>query len=61
MRAFRDYQQMCLQEGFAPLGIEKGRKHCRLMFEAGFVIAAATPSDHRNLINVRSAVRRLHR
>ncbi len=61
MRHFRDYKKMCLQEGFVLLGIDKGRKHCRLVFETGFVMAAATPSDHRNLLNVRSAVRRLHR
>lgn len=36
------------------MGIEKGRKHCRLVFETGFVAAAATPSDHRNLLNVRA-------
>lgn len=61
MGQFRDYRKMCRQEGFDLLGITKGRKHCRLMFEVGFVIAASTPSDHRNLINVRSVVRRMHR
>lgn len=61
MRQFRDYQKMCQREGFNLLVIEKDRKHYRLVFEAGFVTAAATPSDNRNMINVRSAVRRLHR
>ena len=61
MSLFRDYRNMCRKEGFDLLHIEQGRKHCRLVFEAGFVTAAATPSDHRNLVNVRSAVRRLHR
>ena len=52
---------MCLQEGVDLLCIEKGHKHCRLVFEAGFVVAASTPSNHRNMMNVRSDVRRLHR
>ena len=58
---FRDYKRMCQQEGFVLLGIDKDGKHCRLVFETGFVIAAKTPSDRRNLLNVRGAVRRLHR
>ena len=61
MSCFRDYQKMCRQEGFDLVCIEQDRKHYRLVFEAGFVTAAATPSDRRNLLNVRSAVRRLHR
>jgi len=52
---------MCLREGFDLLRIEADHKHCRLVFDAGFVVAATTPSDHRNIYNVRSAVRRLHR
>lgn len=61
MRQFREYQRVCQREGVDLLRIEKGRKHCRLVFEAGFVTAAVTPSDRRNLVNVRGAVRRLHR
>jgi len=61
MRQFRDYRKMCLQEGVDLLCIEKGHKHCRLVFETGFVVAASTPSNHRNMMNVRSDVRRLHR
>ena len=61
MRQFRDYKKMCRQEGFALLGIDEGRKQCRLVFETGFVTAAKSPSDYRNLLNVRGAVRRLHR
>lgn len=61
MCQFRIYKAMCEQEGVELLRIEKGRKHCRLVFEAGFVTAAVTPSDRRNMMNVRSAVRRLHR
>ena len=61
MRQFREYRRMCQIEGFTLLDMVKGRKHCRLIFETGFVIAAVTPSDNRNLKNVRSAVRRLHR
>ena len=60
-RLMRDYKRMCMQEGFELLGIEKGRKHCRLQFEAGFVTVPATPSDNRNMMHVRGQVRRLHR
>ena len=61
MGQFREYRKMCRQEGVDLLYIEKGRKHCRLVFEAGFVTASVTPSNNRNLVNVRSAVRRMHR
>jgi hypothetical protein len=61
MQQTKDYREMCQREGYDLLGIEKGRKHCRLLFKLGFVVAASTPSDNRNLLNVRSAVRRLHR
>lgn len=61
MKTYRTYRKMCRTEGFDLLGIEAGGKHCRLVFEVGFVTAANSPSDHRNLMNVRSAVRRLHR
>ncbi len=60
-RLMRDYKRMCEREGFALLSIDKGRKHCRLQFEAGFVIAPVSPSDVRNMMNVRGDVRRLHR
>ncbi len=57
----RDYIALCLREGVKLLRIEDHKRHCRLVFEAGFVVAASTPSDRRNLLNVRSQVRRLHR
>ncbi|WP_370163080.1 hypothetical protein [Limimaricola soesokkakensis] len=60
LKTYRSYEKMCRHEGFDLLGIEAGRKHCRLIFEAGFVTAAVSPSDHRNMLNVRSAIRRLH-
>lgn len=52
---------MCARDGFALLGIERGGKHCRLQFEVGFVTAPTTPSDIRNMMNVRGEIRRLHR
>ena len=60
-RVAREYRRLCVSEGFNLLGIDVDRKHCRLRFELGDVFAAATPSDHRNLVNVRAAIRRLHR
>ena len=60
MRSIREYRKMCRSEGFDLLRVEMGGKHCRLVFEVGFVTAACTPSDHRNLTNVRGAIRRLH-
>ena len=60
-KTIRDYRAMCRSEGVALLGIDVTGRHCRLRFDAGFVVAAVTPSDNRNLLNVRSAVRRLHR
>lgn len=61
LKTYRAYRKMCRTEGINLLGIETGGKHCRLVFEAGFVTAAVSPSDRRNMMNVRSAVRRLHR
>lgn len=61
MKSVRDYHKMCRREGFELLRIEMGGKHCRLVFDAGVVTAACTPSDHRNLLNLRSTIRRLHR
>jgi len=57
----RDYRRMCMREGFDLLGIERSGKHCRLHFEVGFVTAPVTPSDNRNMINLRGEIRRLHR
>ncbi|SHF39312.1 hypothetical protein SAMN05444279_13519 [Ruegeria intermedia] len=60
-RTHREYIALCAAEGVTLLRIETHRKHCRLCFEAGFVTASASPSDRRNLKNLRSAIRRLHR
>jgi len=60
-KVFRDYEALCRAEGYPLRGIEVCRRHCRLCFDAGFIVAATTPSDHRNIHNVRSAIRRLHR
>lgn len=59
-RQMREYKRMCAREGFELLGIERGGKHYRLQFEAGFVMAPTTPSDIRNMMNVRGEIRRLH-
>lgn len=60
-KQMRDYRRMCVREGLDLLGIQRGGKHCRLHFEVGFVTAPVTPSDNRNMINVRGEIRRLHR
>lgn len=60
-KVIRDYEALCLAEGYALQAIEISGRHCRLRFDAGFVVAAMTPSDHRNIQNVRSAIRRIHR
>lgn len=61
LKTYRAYRKMCRVEGVDLLGIETGGKHCRLVFEAGFVTVAFSPSDRRSMMHVRSAVRRLHR
>jgi len=60
-KVFRDYEALCRAEGYPLRAIEVSRRHCRLRFDVGFIVAAMTPSDHRNIQNVRSAIRRLHR
>lgn len=60
-KTYRDYEKMCRREGFELLGVRTGGKHCRLIFEAGFITAPISPSDQRNILHVRSAIRRLHR
>ncbi len=61
MRSIREYRKLCRSEGFDLLRVEIGGKHCRLVFDAGIVTAACTPSDYRNLVNVRGEIRRIHR
>jgi len=60
-KQIREYKQMCVREGFDLLGIARGGKHYRLQFEVGFITAPTTPSDIRNMMNVRGEIRRLHR
>ncbi len=60
-KVFRDYEALCRVEGYSLRGIDVGRRHCRLQFDVGFIVAAMTPSDHRNMQNIKSAIRRLHR
>lgn len=60
-KQMRDYRRMCVQEGVNLLEIEMGGKHCRLHFKVGFVTAPVTPSNDRNMRNVRGEIRRLHR
>ena len=61
LKTYRNYRKMCRVEGFDLVEIATCGKHCRLVFDVGIVTAAITPSDRRNMLNVRSAVRRLHR
>jgi len=61
LKTYRTYAKMCHREGFTLQEIKTGGRHCRLVFEAGFVIAANSPSDPRNMLHVRSAIRRIHR
>ncbi len=57
----RDYALICSSAGFDVLWIEQRHGHYALIFEAGKVFCAGTPSDRRNRANVLSAIRRLHR
>lgn len=59
-KVYREYTKLCRAEGVDLMGLELGPKHCRLHFETGFIIAANSPSDWRNMKHVRSAIRRLH-
>ncbi|MFB2533049.1 hypothetical protein ACEYYA_12840 [Paracoccus sp. p3-h83] len=59
-KVVREYQQLCCAEGVDLLGIEPRGRHYALPFERGFLIAAATPSDHRARHNLRAMIRRLH-
>lgn len=56
----REVVAMCRAEGFELHHVERYRRHLRLHFAVGFVTAPSTPSDHRNLLNLRATVRRLH-
>ena len=56
----REYAALCHAGGFALERIERRGVHLALHFPAGFVIAAGSPSDRRNGLNVRAAIRRLH-
>ena len=57
----RAYRQMCHAGGFHLLQNETSGQHSRMTLGTGFVTAALTPSDHLNMIHVRSAVHRLQR
>jgi hypothetical protein len=56
----REIVAMCRVEGFDLRHIQHTRRHLQLHFSAGFVTTPCTPSDHRNLLNLRAIVRRLH-
>ena len=56
-----EYSKLCRAEGVILLGLDLSRTHCCLEFKRGFIFAAKTPSDMRNMKHVRSAIRRLHR
>lgn len=60
-KVIRDYEALCKAEGYLLQAVEVSGRHCRLRFDAGFVVAAMTPSDHRNIQNIKCAIRRLHR
>ena len=54
----REYRDLCGTEGVEFIGMHRTRKHYRLVFHEGSVVVAGTPSDRRNLHNVRAAIRR---
>lgn len=57
----REYRTMCRKEGFDLLGVVRGARHFKLIFECGFVTVSGTPSNRRNLLDARAAVRRAHK
>jgi hypothetical protein len=56
----RDYQRLCATEGFDLRGIAVRGGHYALQFERGTIFCPSTPSDHRNMRNLRASIRRLH-
>lgn len=59
-KIIRDYKKLCDVEGFDLLDIASRRGHYALEFERGTIHCAGTPSDRRNMLNVRASIRRLH-
>lgn len=55
----RELRHLMAEVGLTPIEIRQGRKHLKIVCAEGVLIAAATPSDKRNLLNVRAAARRL--
>ena len=56
----RDYQRLCTTEGFDLCGIAVRGGHYALQFERGTIFCPSTPSDRRNMRNLRASIRRLH-
>lgn len=59
-RIVRDYRKLCAVEGVDLIGIAIRNGHYALRFERGTIHCAGTPSDRRNMLNVRASIRRLH-
>jgi len=55
----RELHQLLVDVGLTPMEIRHTRKHLKLVCSEGVVIAAATPSDKRNLQNIRACAKRL--
>jgi hypothetical protein len=56
----RKYRKLCVAEGVELLGIAPRKGHYALQFERGTIFGAGTPSDYRNMRNIRASIRRLH-
>ena len=61
LKVQREYRRLCAVEGYDLQSIEKRGRHLALHFKIGMVIAPCTPSDHRNRMNLRATIRRLHK
>lgn len=56
----RDYKKLCATEGFELLDVATRGGHYALQFERGTIFCPSTPSDRRNMRNLRASMRRLH-
>ncbi|SDW06281.1 hypothetical protein [Roseicitreum antarcticum] len=59
-RIIRDYQKLCAAESFDLLDMAPRGGHYALQFERGTIFCPSTPSDRRNMRNLRASIRRLH-
>lgn len=58
-RYHRELYRVLAEAGLTDVSIRHTRKHLKIICGEGSLIAAATPGDRRNLLNIRATAKRM--